>query len=432
MTLSAALLTAFPAVSGGFASGPKLVGSGAVPLSWQGYAVALSANGGTAIVGGTHDGSFDGAVWFFVRNLGVWTQQGGKKVGTGAVGGAQQGFSVAISGDGSTAILGGPEDSSSAGAAWVFIRSLNVWTQQGAKLVGTGADGLAGQGHSVALSSDGNTALVGGKGDGSSDGAFWIFTRSGGVWTQQGGKLAGAGAVGAAQQGSSVALSSDGNTAIIGGPFDGGTVGAAWVFTRSLNVWTQQGSKLVGTGAVGSARQGTSVALSSDGNTALVGGPHDDSSAGAAWVFTRSGSTWTQQGGKLVGSGATGTALQGAVSLSGDGDTALVGGNQDNSGFGATWVFTRSGSTWAQAGGKMVGTGASGVMPAQGYSVSLSADGDTALVGGIGDDSELGAAWIFNRLCLHGDVNGDGAVDVVDVFYLINFLFAGGAAPACF
>ena len=66
-------------------------------------------------------------------------------------------------------------------------------------------------------------------------------------------------------------------------------------------MWTQQGGKLVGTGAVGHAGQGISVALSADGNTAIVGGENDNSGTGAAWVYTRSNGVWTQQGGKLVG-----------------------------------------------------------------------------------------------------------------------------------
>jgi hypothetical protein len=79
----------------------------------------------------------------------------------------------------------------------------------------------------------------------------------------------------------------------VGGPLDnadssGYGVGAAWVFTRSGGVWTQQGSKLVGSGAVGAAEQGSSVALSADGNTAIVGGSGDNSYTGAAWVFVQS------------------------------------------------------------------------------------------------------------------------------------------------
>jgi hypothetical protein len=197
---------------------------------------------------------------------------GNKLVGTGAVGVANQGRSAALSADGNTALVGGHGDNSGAGAAWVYTRSNGVWAQQGNKLVGTGAVGVASQGRSAALSADGNTALVGGPSDNSGTGATWVFTRSNGVWTQQGNKLVG---TGAARQGSSVALSADGNTALVGGPFDNWSAGATWVFTRSNGVWTQQGNKLVGTGAVGAAEQGTSVALSADGNTALVGGPPD-------------------------------------------------------------------------------------------------------------------------------------------------------------
>jgi hypothetical protein len=101
-------------------------------------------------------------------------------------------------------------------------------------------------------------------------------------FTQQGSKLVGTGAVGAARQGTSVAISADGTTAIIGGQRDDSGAGAAWVFTRSGGVWSQQESKLVGTGTVGNAYQHVSVAISADGNTAIVGGFGDDSNAGAA------------------------------------------------------------------------------------------------------------------------------------------------------
>jgi hypothetical protein len=104
---------------------------------------------------------------------------------------------------------------------------------------------------------------------------------------QDGPKLVGSGVDGAiAAQGTSVAVSADGNTAIVGGPFDGGSNGAAWVFIQNNGAWTQQ-QKLVGSNGAGSD-QGTSVALSADGNTAIVGGPHGAGGLyGAAWVYTR-------------------------------------------------------------------------------------------------------------------------------------------------
>jgi antibiotic biosynthesis monooxygenase (ABM) superfamily enzyme len=378
--------------------GTKLVGTGNTGAAGQGYAVSISADGTIAIVGGLFDNFDQGAAWIYTRSGTTWTQQGDKLVGTGAVGTSQQGVAVSLSADGNTAIVGGNEDDGLKGAAWIFTRSGATWTQQGAKLVGTGAIGTAQQGRSVSLSADGNTAIVGGSTDNSSQGAVWIFTRSGTTWTQQGAKLVGTGNTGAAQQGRSVSLSADGNTAILGGYFDNTGQGAVWIFTRSGTTWTQQGAKLVGTGAVGAARQGQAVSLSADGTTAIVGGNADNfTTQGAAWIFTRSGTTWTQQGTKIVGTGYTGAAAgQGwAVSLSADGNTAILGGYADNSDQGAAWIFTRSGTTWTQQGNKLVGTGAVGAAR-QGWAVSLSADGTTAILGGYADNSDQGAVWAYN------------------------------------
>lgn len=376
--------------------GGKLAGLGGV--------LALSADGNTAIVGDSFDTHLAGAARVITRSGDTWTQQA-KLVGTGAVGGAGQGQAVAMSADGNTAIIGGPTDAHAgapgenrhAGAAWVFTRSGGVWRQQGGKLVGRGAVGDARQGHAVALSADGNTAIVGGPDDDKYAGAAWVFTRSGDVWTQQA-KLAGGGAErwypwSGAEQGWSVALSADGNTALVGGLQDNGGTGAAWVFTRSGGVWTQQGDKLVPGGAVGPAWFGAAVSLSADGNTALIGGDLDYDKAGAAWVFTRSDGTWTQQA-KLVGAGAMGKSHQGqAVALSADGDTAIVGGPIDNSYAGAAWIFTRVAGVWTQKGSKLVGSGGVGY-PKQGRSVALSGDGKLALVGG-DTDAEGGGVWSF-------------------------------------
>ncbi len=374
--------------------GSKLVGSGAAGAAHQGYSVAVSVDGNTAIVSGYGDNSFAGAAWVFTRGGGVWSQEGSKLVGTGAIGVARYGKSVAISGNGDTAIVGGPYDNFNTGAAWMYTRSGGLWSQQGSKLVGTGAVGEAVEGWSVALSADGNTAIVGGAFDNSNAGAAWVYTLSGGVWSQQGSKLVGTGAVGDAAQGYSVAISADGNTAIVGGVADNSFAGAAWVFTRSGGVWSQQGSKVVGSDAVGGAFQGCSVAVSADGNTVVVGGYGDNSTAGAAWVFTRRGELWSQEGSKLVGTGAVGDAAQGwSVAISADGNTAIVGGPSDNFNAGAAWVYRRSGGVWSQEGSKLVGMGAVGA--ANQGAVAISADGTTAIAGGSYDDSKAGAAWVF-------------------------------------
>jgi hypothetical protein len=166
----------------------------------------------------------------------------------------------------------------------MFTRSGSTWTQQGEKLTGSGEIGEGGFGFSVALSSDGDTALIGGEGDNSSVGAAWMFTRSGSTWTQQGEKLTGSTGSDKAFFGYSVALSSDGDTALIGG-HDYADVGAAWVFKRSGSTWTHEGEHLAGSGEIGFGSFGSSVALSSDGNTALIGGHGDNDFVGAAWVF---------------------------------------------------------------------------------------------------------------------------------------------------
>jgi hypothetical protein len=114
-----------------------------------------------------------------------------------------------------------------------------------------------------------------------------VFTRSGATWTQQGSKLTGGGESGEGAFGASVALSADGNTALIGAPHDNGYFGAAWAFTRSGSTWAQQGEKRTGGGESGEGAFGYSVALSAAGDTALIGGPYDGL-PGAAWVFVAS------------------------------------------------------------------------------------------------------------------------------------------------
>jgi hypothetical protein len=382
--------------------GNKLVGIDAANTPYpasQGVSVSLSADGNTAIVGGYGDNGNIGAAWVFMRTNGVWAQQGNKLVATDNAGTARLGASVSLAADGNTAFVGGNVDDGT-GAAWVFTRTSGVWSQQGAKLVGTGAAGNAGQGVSVSLSADGNTALVGGVSDDGGAGAAWVFTRSGDTWTQQGSKLVGTGAVGKAQQGISVSLSGDGNTALVGGHYDSDSAGAAWVFTRSGSTWSQQGEKLVGTGAINTpraARQGRAVAISGDGNTAIVGAWYDNSFAGAAWVFTRSNGVWGQQGAKLVATDVTGNVRQSrAVSISGDGNTAIVGGHDDGDDTGAAFVFRRSNGIWSEH-GKLVGTGAVGGSR-QGISLFISSDGNTAILGGNNDDNGNGAAWVFENI----------------------------------
>lgn len=377
-----------------FEQGLKKTGGEEKGAGGFGRAVALSADGNTAVIGGPNDNAEVGAAWVFTRTGSTWSQQGPKLTGAEETGKGRFGSAVALSNDGNTAVIGGYADNGEVGAAWVFTRSAEVWSQQGAKLTGSGESGTGHFGFRVAVSGDGKTTLVGGPADSTSVGAAWVFLFSGTTWEQQA-ELTGSGESGKGEFGLGVALSGDGNTAFVGGGNDNAGVGAAWAFLRTGTTWAQQGAKLTGSGEVGEGHFGFRVALSEDGNTALVGGGSDNTEVGAAWVFTRSLEVWSQQGAKLTGSGETGKAHFGfSVALSASGDRALIGGPDDNNEVGAAWVFERSAEVWSQLGAKLTGTGEIG-KGALTYGAALSGDGKTALLGAPGDSSEVGAAWVF-------------------------------------
>lgn len=452
--------------------------------------MALSPDGDTALVGGPGDNEEIGAAWVFTRSGSTWTEQGEKLTGTLEPGFSDLGSAVALSADGKTALIGGAHDDGYVGAAWVFVRKHDKWTEQ-AKLTGTGELGSGQFGTSVALSSDGKTALIGAPGDNNGLGAAWVFRRSDSTWRQRGSKLVGKDVGGAAEEahcdpeppereeycfvghparlGESVALSSNGKTALISAPGDNEYDGAAWVFTRSGSTWTQLGEKLTGGGEHNSnqrcfpeappchigGRFGASAALSGDGNTALIGGPFDDTSIyeggprpkGAAWVFTRSGSTWTQQGEKLTGvrgDSPAGRALGESVALSANGNTALAGGpyaDWSREPEGAAWVFTRSGTIWTEQGERLKNSEPveGGWDEELGVSLALSSDGSIALIGNRRDafaHGEAGSALVFTRSdstwtqlagklgCSSGDcritLSGDGRTALVGTAVYVN------------
>jgi len=374
------------ALDGNFVDGPNFE---------QGGYVAISGDGNTALWSGRADSASAGSSWVFVRGGPKgWSQQGVAPLTKGQFDVASG--PVALSGDGNTALV------ESGTGIVVFTRSGGTWTRQAA-LTAPGPFNPNLRFGGLAISGDASTVIVAASLDTSGAGGAFIFTNNAGVWSQQGGHLVVSGAIGAPGF-SAVALSADGNMALISGSADNGGVGATWVFTRSGGAWTQQ-AKLVGSNAIGNAGQGSGVALSSDGNTAFVCGPGDNNDAGAAWAFTRGGDgQWTQQGDKMVGStGANANAkgvLGAAVALSGDGNTALVGSLGDGYS-GAVRAFARSAGAWFQLGNRMVPGDATPRDPTLfnsdlvGSSVALSADGQTAIIGGPGQGLNDGAVWIY-------------------------------------
>jgi hypothetical protein len=339
---------------------------------------------------------------------------GQQLTGTGEQGLGRFGFSVALSADGDTALVGAPRDNDFAGAAWVFARSGATWVQQGPKLTGQEASlefgeeqcveeepgeegGDCGFGASVALSADGDTALIGAPRGNKNHGAAWVFARSGSTWSLQEGLSGASEARGSDHFGRAVALSSSGDIALIGSPGDSGYRGAVWTFTRSESgSWSQLGGKLTASGDVGAGHFGRSLALSPDGGTAVIGAPGDEEDVGAAWAFTRAGASWGQ-GEELAASGEIGKGRFGdSIALSGNDDTALVSGRADDGDQGAVWAFGREGVSWSTGEKLTAGSGATETREF-GRSVALSGDGELALIGAPHSASHRGQVWVFTR-----------------------------------
>jgi gliding motility-associated-like protein len=398
--------------------GAKLISSDNVGRAFLGESVSISDDGKTIIAGGDADNGGVGAAWIYTYNGTDFVQLGNKLVGTGDIFGrygTNQGTSVDISSDGKLAIVGGEGDNYEIGAIWIYTFNGTNYVQLGSKLVGSGFGYYASQGRSLSLSGDNRTIIVGGPEDynnGSFTGAAWIYTFNGSGFVQFGNKLVGSGVneCRLCREGNSVSISEDGSTAILGGFGDNSGIGAIWVFTFDGTNYVQLGSKIVGTGAVGASNQGKSVSISADGKTFITGGDYDNGGIGAIWVYTFNGTNFVQAGEKLVGTGTVSlySSRQGyAVDISKDGKIILTGGFQDN-GIGATWVFSFNGSNFKQTGTKFYGTGNIGSQGAnQGYSVSLSSL-CTAVIGGITDNCPTctGALWVFTPTCLIPTITG--------------------------
>jgi FG-GAP repeat len=377
----------------------KLTASDAAADDFFGSSVAVS--GDTVVVGafGNDDAGTDsGSAYVFVRSGSSWSQQQKLTASDGAAG-DRFGGSVAVSGD--TVVVGAFRDDDAgdnSGSAYVFVGSGSSWTEE-AKL--TASDGAAGDGFGDSVAISGDTAVVGARNDdvaGLRSGSAYVFAGSGSSWTEEAKLTASDGAAGD-RFGDSVAISGD--TAVVGARLDDGAgtdSGSAYVFVRSGTTWSQQ-KKLTASDAAAEDLFGWSVAVS--GNTVVVGAFSDDDrgfGSGSAYVFVRSGSSWSQQQKLTASDGAVGDSF--GVSVAVDGDTAVVGAHlDDDAGLrsGSAYVFVRSGSSWTEE-AKLIAIDAAIITGEFGFSVAVS--GDTAVVGSWHDDDvgpRSGSAYVFVR-----------------------------------
>jgi hypothetical protein len=353
----------------------------------------------TALIGAWLDddnGYYSGSAYVFIRIGTTWTQQAKLLASDGH---PYNLFGWSVSLDNDTALIGAywdDENGAHSGSAYVFTRTSTNWTQQ-AKLLAS--DGTTGDyfGYSVSLSGD--TAIISAPLDndnGNASGSAYVFTRTGNTWAQQAKLFAADGDVGD-NFGIRVSLADE--TAIIGASADDDIRGSAYVFTRNDTTWTQQ-AKLVASDGQSDDFFGWFISLS--GDTALIGAPGDSDdgdSSGSAYVFTRIGTIWTQQAKLVALDGHTGDYFGYAVSVCDD--TGIVTAPQDDdkgADSGSAYVFTRIGTTWTQQKKLLASDGQEGDTFGW-WSVSL--NGNSALISSCRDDDnglDSGSAYVFTNV----------------------------------
>ena len=190
------------------------------------------------------------------------------------------------------------------------------------------------------------------------------------------------------------AVAVDGDTAVVGAYGDDGYQGAAYVFTRQSGAWSQV-AKLTASDGAGSAHFGASIAV--DGDTIVAGADEDDSGKGSAYVFTKPNGAWVDatETAKLTSSIRDNGDFFG-VSVAVDGDTVVAGADEDDNGEGSAYVFTKPGGGWATA-TETAKLTASDRAADDRFGESVAVEGDTVVVGANGDDSSKGSAYVFKE-----------------------------------
>lgn len=310
---------------------------------------------------------------------------------------------TSLSSDGKVALIGLYDDGDkghNSGAAYVSVVFEDNWIRE-AKLTADDGKSCDSFGSSVSLSGDGKLAVIGAHYAGDDRGAVYVFGFDGTEWKQQA-KLTASDGEKYDWFGSSVSISGDGKTILIaaqGCADEEIGVGAAYVFSCIDSVWVEQAKLSPGVGGINS-RFGYSVSLSSDGQTAVVGA-FDDSASDisiSAYVYVRFGDTWIEQA-KLRAEGGSifGHYFGCSISLSGDGQTVAIGSYGDDGSKGSVIIFVRSRSSWTQQAKLVASDGTDGDW--FGYSSSLSGDGLTVLISTfyVNKVGESGSTYVFIR-----------------------------------
>jgi Flp pilus assembly pilin Flp len=373
----------------------------------SGISVSLSSDGTIVAIGAylnDGNGSASGHVRVYQIVTGSWNQIGsdidGEAIGDGS------GFSVSLSSDGSILAIGAHNNDgngSASGHVRVYENLSGTWTQIGSDIDGEAASDLSG--YSVSLSGDGSTVAIGASendGNGSNSGHVRVYENLSGTWTQVGVDIDGEAA--GDESGFSVSLSADGSILAIGAYLNDGNGSASGhvrVYENLSGTWTQIGSDIDGEAA--SDFSGQSVSLSSDGSILAIGAYGNDgtgANAGHVRVYQNVGGTWTQMGSDI--DGEAGGDLSGySVSLSASGSRVAIGAPKNNgngSASGHVRVYKYMAGAWTQVGVDIDGEAAD---DNSGYSVSLNSNGNTVAIGSPyndGNGSNSGKVHVYKLI----------------------------------
>jgi len=345
-----------------------------------GISVSISDDGSTVVVATDRHEDNRGAAYIFEKVNGVWTQMA-KLTASDRASFDKFGRSLTISGDGSTVVVSARQVDNFNGAVYIFNKGGSGWSSmtETVKLTTSDVEYLDEVGSSLSISGDGSTFVVGVHADDNRKGSAYIFDEEGGVWTETV-KLTSSDGVEDDVFGWYVAISDDGSTVVVGAYDDGNGLGGAYIFEKVNGVWTEM-AKLTSTDNVGPNNFGSSVSISGDGSTVVVGASRDDTYTGATYIFEKGVSGWSSmtETAELTTSDVLGTYSRfgESVSISNDGSKAFVGAE----GVDAVYIFEKGGSGWSSMTETTKLTASDAGDDSFGGRVSISGDGSVFVVG---------------------------------------------------
>ncbi len=346
-----------------------------------GRSISFTSDGSRMAIGAPGEDGHRGATHIYTRTLTAWTEEAVLVASDSDIY-EQFGESVSLASDGSRIAIGERGLNAHEGSVYIFSRSGSTWTHE--KKLNPGPFAYHNYGSTVSMTADGSRIVVGAPGfSNGNDGFVYVYSRSGISWTQE--------FVTPALEytaGTSVAIDAGGDHMVAG---SWNCVfflqGCARVYSRSGALWTLE-QTLIASDSASSNLLGLSVSIAADGSRVSTSARGANSNAGAAYIFaSASGDPWHQEQ-KITG--GTPSQFGNSVSLDAAGDLVAIG---EHTGVGDTFIYSRSGSLWTQDWRNTAGDGVNGDY--FGTPVAITGDGTRYAGGAESQSGYAGAAYVF-------------------------------------